>query len=292
MLVLDGEGSVHSVAFTPDGTQLVAGRHGGLIDVWTVPAGERVRTIGPLGDDVAACAVHPSGRCVFAAGGRLRVVSLAETPSVVEVPGVEHVRRVVVSPGGEWVVADAETLAWRQSTGFRSTPDGQLGRVWQGERNPFGQSAGGFINATHLVTVGGKRVVVRDAATGAEKSASSYGSHYANYRAVSPDGSRFAVMAYADLYVWDTTTWGKPAQLNSGSSRPFTSFAFHPAKPLLAAIQRRQTLVKFFDTTTWQPVAKFNWKIGPMCAVAFGPDGTLAAAGSEGGKVVVWDVDA
>jgi hypothetical protein len=42
---------------------------------------------------------------------------------------------------------------------------------------------------------------------------------------------------------------------------------------------------------TWQPVAKYQWKLGEMRAVTFSADGALAAAGSARGKIVVWDVD-
>jgi hypothetical protein len=35
----------------------------------------------------------------------------------------------------------------------------------------------------------------------------------------------------------------------------------------------------------------FNWEIGRLRSVAFSPDGMLAAAGGDRGKIVVWDVD-
>ena len=49
--------------------------------------------------------------------------------------------------------------------------------------------------------------------------------------------------------------------------------------------------MKFLDAGTGAVIRKFNWKLGPLVSVAFSPDGTLAAAGSAGGKIVVWDVD-
>jgi WD40 repeat protein len=49
--------------------------------------------------------------------------------------------------------------------------------------------------------------------------------------------------------------------------------------------------VKFSDTTIWNVARTFTWDIGRMRSVAFSPDGALAAAGSDRGKVVVWDVD-
>ncbi len=36
---------------------------------------------------------------------------------------------------------------------------------------------------------------------------------------------------------------------------------------------------------------KWNWKLGPFQSVAYSPDGTVGAAGSEDGRIVVWDVD-
>lgn len=70
----------------------------------------------------------------------------------------------------------------------------------------------------------------------------------------------------------------------------FTGIAFHPSGRYLAAASNDGT-VKFYDTATWAVAKAFAWNVGRVRSVAFSPDGTLAAAGSAGGKVVVWDVD-
>jgi len=49
--------------------------------------------------------------------------------------------------------------------------------------------------------------------------------------------------------------------------------------------------VKLYDIASGQISQTFTWDIGRMRSVAFSPDGLLAAAGSDTGKVVVWDVD-
>jgi hypothetical protein len=49
--------------------------------------------------------------------------------------------------------------------------------------------------------------------------------------------------------------------------------------------------VKLYDTATWAAVEVLNRDIVRLRSVAFSPDGMLAAAGGDKGKIVVWDVD-
>jgi WD40 repeat protein len=74
------------------------------------------------------------------------------------------------------------------------------------------------------------------------------------------------------------------------NTRQFTGVAFHPSGRYLAATSNDET-VKLYDTATWQLARTFTWKVGRLRSVAFSPDGTRAAVGSDSGKVVVWDVD-
>jgi WD40 repeat protein len=76
----------------------------------------------------------------------------------------------------------------------------------------------------------------------------------------------------------------------NNSRKSFTDLAFHPSGRCLAVTSNDGT-VRFYDTTTWQLAETFTWNVGKMVGIAFSPDGALAAAGSDTGQIVIWDVD-
>jgi WD40 repeat protein len=49
--------------------------------------------------------------------------------------------------------------------------------------------------------------------------------------------------------------------------------------------------LRWANATTWEVAHAFDWEIGRLRSIAFSPDGMLAAAGGDKGKIVVWDVD-
>jgi WD40 repeat protein len=105
----------------------------------------------------------------------------------------------------------------------------------------------------------------------------------------SPDARVLVYGAGRRLIVLETQQHAVVAELRNPRSH-FTGVAFHPSGRYLAATSNDET-VKLYDTATWQVARTLTWKAGRMRSVAFSPDGSLAAAGTENGKVVVWDVD-
>lgn len=57
---------------------------------------------------------------------------------------------------------------------------------------------------------------------------------------------------------------------------------------LLSAVGTKVTV---WDPAVWKPIHTFDWKIGRVTCLAISADGTVAAAGGDKGKVVVWDVE-
>ena len=90
---------------------------------------------------------------------------------------------------------------------------------------------------------------------------------------------------YGKLYLYSANDWRKSLAVRSANAQ-----AAHPTRPVFASANGL-TLVKYFDANTGHLLKKFAWKLGPMRAVAFSPDGALAAASAEDGRIVVWDAD-
>lgn len=109
--------------------------------------------------------------------------------------------------------------------------------------------------------------------------------------AFAPDNRWLAAACGAAVYVWDAADLAAPPVKLADSGRlAVTGIAFHPAGGTLAATSN-DTHVRLYDTTSWQTVRTLAWDIGRLRGVAFSPCGLLAAAGSDSGRVVVWDVD-
>ena len=107
----------------------------------------------------------------------------------------------------------------------------------------------------------------------------------------SPDGAYLVIRGGPSLLVWNAHDFTqKPRKVPISQRGHCTGIAFHPSGKYLAATSNDAT-VKLYDTATWDVARTFTWDIGRMRSIAFSPDGALAAAGSDTGKVVVWDVD-
>jgi WD40 repeat protein len=108
---------------------------------------------------------------------------------------------------------------------------------------------------------------------------------------VSPDGLWIGYSEHDTLLVRESVgDWRIIARVSNSTGKWFTDLAFHPSGRFLAATSN-DTMVKLYDTASWQEARTFTWNIGRLRSVAFSPDGLLAAAGSDTGKIVVWDVD-
>jgi WD40 repeat protein len=313
MLVFEfGRGEVGALAFGPNGRQLFAPWGGGL---WTWDD----VTAGRDPDGNAYAGKYPEGPLRLSADGRRLSCRAAHGPLVYTVGGGEPLQIARSRPKGENYSNAALTAS--------VTPDGNSVVVcenvsafngWGGHRtqitlrplaDPRLESAVWAVTTTNVthddpLVIGAEIVtaecaanrekerwelvlVARDLGTGKERRASVPIADGPRTPVASADG-RFVVCLHGKkLVVWTSGAWDQPPRsIASDNSKHFTGIAFHPSGRFLGTTSNDKT-VKLYDTVTWGVAHTFTWNIGKMRCIAFSPDGALAAAGSETGKIVV-----
>jgi WD40 repeat protein len=109
------------------------------------------------------------------------------------------------------------------------------------------------------------------------------------YLAYSPDGTRLAGTAGPRLRVWDLAN-NREVAVQKRGPKHFQGLAFTADGRHLATVSN-DTTVRLWDAQTWAERTAYTWAVGALLNLALAPDGLRAAAGSDRGKVVVWDMD-
>jgi WD40 repeat protein len=215
-----------------------------------------------------------------------------------------YTRQPAIHPSGDWFIGCGCIEDWSKTriVRWRQPPNGPPEREWEWtpsshDERPWHLTCdlarsrilsfeGGYQREQGLVG----HLVCRDPNNWVVKEQFPLADLTFGHILISPDRSWLIALAGPLLHVRETGDLNREARKIRDGKLHFTEIAFHPSGRYLAATRNDQT-VKLYDTTTWQVAKTFTWDIGKMRSIAFSPDGTLAAAGSDTGKVVVWDVD-
>lgn len=137
------------------------------------------------------------------------------------------------------------------------------------------------------------RLALRDPATGRIRETADVPARIPDQLLASPDGSQVLVREGMKLWVWRTAALADGPRVIDGPDlknvEPRAATFDRTGRFLLLA--NNGPSVRVLDTATWKEVRKWKWSAGTLRAVAVSPDGTLAAAGSARGTVVVWDLE-
>jgi WD40 repeat protein len=194
-------------------------------------------------------------------------------------------------------------------TRFLAPTNSGVAALWDattGERVPVHEPLGKYKNCAHAEFVpGGETVLTLSMAggvvklwnlpTGDEVRTFTPGNAGSLPRAMSPDGSAFAVpetpggwgRRARELWVFDVAAGERRAVISSAD--PVECVAFHPSgRTLLTADNSRRVVT--WNAVTGEPAGVFYPKVGDVGSVAFAPDGLTWYAGGVG-RFAAFDFD-
>jgi WD40 repeat protein len=268
--VLEHQG-VAAIRFTPDGRRLLfCGPPVGIADL-----SSRKVTAVPLGPEArhTCCDLSPDGRALV-------IVQIPRPdPEAVATSGIINAWLDVKARLTCWPTADPRSCLWSVDA------DGKI------LDPPLFLPGGERFVSLERRRDGARFFVTRDSASGTVRSAVCAAYTVLDNPVLSPDGRLIACREGVQIAVYRVDALGEAlVTLANDNPKQITGAAFHPSGRYLAASSNDAT-VKLYDTATWKLDRAFAWGIGRLKSVAFSPDGMLAAAGGDGGKIVVWDVD-
>jgi len=104
----------------------------------------------------------------------------------------------------------------------------------------------------------------------------------------SPDGATVAVGTTKSLQRFDVAT-GDELPALKGHTRMVTGLAYLPDGRLLSC--STDGTARTWDHDSAKCLTSHDWQLGELTAVAVAADGMRAAAGSDNGEILIWDLD-
>jgi WD40 repeat protein len=305
---------IYSTAFSPSGRYLAAPSGDGFLRIWDTTSGDVQHAI-PIEETSCGYDVTylDEDRLIFA-GTQLRCWTMAANDWTVIVPNSGWARQVGVSPDGAFLArVDRSTSTEWGGSGLcvHDTATWRPAFALVDETHTTGGLAfspdGGQLATGHIVHVGARRrsfgvlineytvpeyeytVRLRELPSGRiVKSIEGWQQGVSNL-SFSPDGRVLAGTAGPRLRVWDLAA-DREIALQKRGTKHFQGVSFTDDGRYLATVSNDET-VRIWDARSWQEHTTFTWQIGRLLNIAFAPDGCRAAAGSDQGKIVIWDVD-
>ena len=287
------EGAIRDVASSPDGRTLASGGDDEVIRLWDVGSRRAVgRPLTGHGGSVESVAFGPHGN-LLASGGddgtvrfwdlrsrRLVASQRAGDGSAVLSVAFSHDGRMLASGGSDdavrlWDVATHQEIArlGKHDSSVETvafSPDGQT------------LASGSDDNTIGLWDVRTRRALF-DPLTAHTDSVLSV--------AFSPDSKTLASGSVDNtIRLWRTTPPWPLAVISTGATAVRT-VAFSPDARVVASAGEGSHVIRLWDARTHEQVgAPLEGHSGSVQSLAFSPDGTLIAAGSDDQTVQLWDV--
>ncbi len=282
-----GNGTIHRIAYSPDGRLFAAA---GALGTWLYDA-ESFAKIGLLAGSAAPIAFNTNGQTLASGSWSDPSVHLWDLKSQEKVGGLplsdqRGITALTYSPGGKILAVGytrGDIALWDTETQTKTALiDTTAHVIWTLAFSPDGQmlASGGFEDSTISLwdvqtqaLLGGLDGHTREARS-AHLAVSSI--------AFSPDGKILASGSSMDctLRLWDVASRAQIAvllELDTEKDGEINSIAFSPDGTLLASASD-DGVIRMWNTRTLKQVGELETKSGGVTSIAFRPDGKILAA--------------
>lgn len=286
--------AVHSIAISPDGKTIAAGRRNGWITLFDASTGKELQTYWGHRAIVTSVEFRPNDNNTLASGSWDKTAKLWDVSTNQVKRGIENVFpllcwSVTFSPDGKtWAITDNDLYLWDVSTGKRlreipahTETNKDWGAVLSVKYNPNGEILAGGDNRN--------RIQVWNASTGQYLGVLLGHSGWVNSVAFSPDGKTL-VSGSKDKTVklWDLKTATELHTFN-GHSDEVNSVTFSLDGRIIAS-GANDGAIKFWDPATGKELRTIPAQSRAILSVIFSPDKKTLVSGNGDGTVKIWDV--
>ena len=283
------EGPVRSVAFSPDGKQIVSAG-GSTIMIWNAVTGELIKT---LTAPVISAAFSPDGKRIVSGSGdtTIKVWDVDSGRELMTLEGHEEgVISVAFSPDGSRIVSgswDKTIKVWDAVIG------GEPIMTLKGHGR-YATSVAFSPDGSRIVSSGYIDCMIKiwDAESGEElRTIEQVGTQVLSV-AFSPDVSQIVSGGGSgdnEIKLWDTETGNEVRTLKGHKGQVF-SVAFSPDGKRIVSRSRDNTIKVWDAVTGGEPIMNLRGHEGQILSLAISPDGRwIGSAGYKNNMVKVWD---